>query len=453
MRGLGRWPGYAALNRPLTVLGVERRLFLLGATLAVAVWNATASLVAGGAVFAGCYGAGWLAGPQGPGYARGASRGRSLPGPVRSGQVGRRAVAPEDPGARGVRVAEELRAYEAAGSLAEELPYWGWLDDDRTCLTRSGELLAAGRIRTRSDGRPHARADRPRAWPLAAAAVGTRLRHAPPIPYAPAPQPRRGSRDKRFGRRLLVRAPAPLLPRRARPTARRLCGVVAQSGPPDGREESRTGTAVAAQATSEARRQDGNDLLGLGDRGGRGPVPGDDRRGPLARRRAHARRVARRARRIGASLRFDQPTRHVLGRSDGQRHELAARAVGTRSRAVAPEARRRAGGSLLAPVAARPSAREPPPRAVLPGRRDDHLTRMAAVDGGSGAAPDPKRAAPLLLPALLHDGARAGRPRHGGRHGRFRSGRRVGPAGSGAGRTRSRRRGLRRGFADRGAAR
>ena len=66
MRDLVRWAGYPALNRPLTVLGVERRLFLLGATLAVAVWNATASLVAGGVVFAGCYGAGWLAGRRDP---------------------------------------------------------------------------------------------------------------------------------------------------------------------------------------------------------------------------------------------------------------------------------------------------------------------------------------------------------------------------------------------------
>lgn len=66
MRGLRRWVGYAALNRPLTVLGVERRLFLLGATLAVAVWNATASLLAGSVVFAGCYGAGRLAGRKDP---------------------------------------------------------------------------------------------------------------------------------------------------------------------------------------------------------------------------------------------------------------------------------------------------------------------------------------------------------------------------------------------------
>ncbi|MDE2773484.1 MAG: VirB3 family type IV secretion system protein [Gemmatimonadota bacterium] len=66
MRGLRRWPGYAALNRPLTVLGVERRLFLLGAMLSVAVWNATTSLASGGAVFAISYGAGWFAGRKDP---------------------------------------------------------------------------------------------------------------------------------------------------------------------------------------------------------------------------------------------------------------------------------------------------------------------------------------------------------------------------------------------------
>ena len=60
-----------------------------------------------------------------------------------------------------MRVADELRAYEAAGSLAEELPYWGWLDDGRTCLTRSGELIAAGRIRPAPvDGRTPEQIDR-----------------------------------------------------------------------------------------------------------------------------------------------------------------------------------------------------------------------------------------------------------------------------------------------------
>ena len=60
-----------------------------------------------------------------------------------------------------MRVADERRAYEAAGSLAEELPYWGWLDDGRTCLTRSGELMAAGRIRPAAmDGRTPEQIDR-----------------------------------------------------------------------------------------------------------------------------------------------------------------------------------------------------------------------------------------------------------------------------------------------------
>ncbi len=60
-----------------------------------------------------------------------------------------------------MRVADERRAYEAAGSLAEELPYWGWLDDGRSCLTRSGELMAAGRIRPAvTDGRTPEQIDR-----------------------------------------------------------------------------------------------------------------------------------------------------------------------------------------------------------------------------------------------------------------------------------------------------
>ena len=55
------WRGYAVLSRPLTILGVERRFFLLAATLAAAVWNAVGSLPAGGLVFAVLYGSGWVA--------------------------------------------------------------------------------------------------------------------------------------------------------------------------------------------------------------------------------------------------------------------------------------------------------------------------------------------------------------------------------------------------------
>ena len=60
-----------------------------------------------------------------------------------------------------VSVPDELRAYEAAGSLAEELPYWGWLEDGHTCLTRSGELLTAARITPVAlDGRTPEQIDR-----------------------------------------------------------------------------------------------------------------------------------------------------------------------------------------------------------------------------------------------------------------------------------------------------
>ena len=40
----------------------------------------------------------------------------------------------------------EVRDYEAAGALADELPYWGWLDDNRTCLTRAGELVSMAQL-------------------------------------------------------------------------------------------------------------------------------------------------------------------------------------------------------------------------------------------------------------------------------------------------------------------
>ena len=45
-----------------------------------------------------------------------------------------------------MNVDQEVADYQAAGALAEEIPYWGWLDDGRTCLTRAGELLCLARL-------------------------------------------------------------------------------------------------------------------------------------------------------------------------------------------------------------------------------------------------------------------------------------------------------------------
>ena len=66
MQGAKTWRGYPALSRPLTIMGVERRWFLLSATLGLAMWNAINSLVIGGVVFAVLYGAGWWAWKQDP---------------------------------------------------------------------------------------------------------------------------------------------------------------------------------------------------------------------------------------------------------------------------------------------------------------------------------------------------------------------------------------------------
>ena len=45
-----------------------------------------------------------------------------------------------------MNVDAELADYETAGALAEEIPYWGWLEDGRTCLTRAGELVSLARL-------------------------------------------------------------------------------------------------------------------------------------------------------------------------------------------------------------------------------------------------------------------------------------------------------------------
>ena len=48
----------------------------------------------------------------------------------------------------------ERREYEAAGALAHELPYWGWLSSQPFCLTRAGELLAVAQLQPATlDGR------------------------------------------------------------------------------------------------------------------------------------------------------------------------------------------------------------------------------------------------------------------------------------------------------------
>ena len=66
MRGAKNWPGYPALSAPLTIMGVERRWFLLSAMLGLAMWNAINSLLTGGVIFLVLYGCGWFAWREDP---------------------------------------------------------------------------------------------------------------------------------------------------------------------------------------------------------------------------------------------------------------------------------------------------------------------------------------------------------------------------------------------------
>ena len=66
MRGNVSWYGHPALSRPLTILGVERRWFLLSLTLGLAIWNGANSLLAGLSIFVVLYLAGWFAWQRDP---------------------------------------------------------------------------------------------------------------------------------------------------------------------------------------------------------------------------------------------------------------------------------------------------------------------------------------------------------------------------------------------------
>ena len=66
MTGKQVWNGHPALSRPMTILGVERRWFLLSMTLGLAMWNAINSLFIGGVICITLYAAGWIAWKRDP---------------------------------------------------------------------------------------------------------------------------------------------------------------------------------------------------------------------------------------------------------------------------------------------------------------------------------------------------------------------------------------------------
>ena len=60
-QGARAWAAYPALSAPLTMMGVERRWFLLSATVGMAMWNAINSTLIGAATFCLLYAVGWWA--------------------------------------------------------------------------------------------------------------------------------------------------------------------------------------------------------------------------------------------------------------------------------------------------------------------------------------------------------------------------------------------------------
>ncbi len=60
MCGKRSWPAGRSLARPLTVLGCERRIFILSAMFAAAAFNALNSLPAGLSIFLIGYATGWF---------------------------------------------------------------------------------------------------------------------------------------------------------------------------------------------------------------------------------------------------------------------------------------------------------------------------------------------------------------------------------------------------------
>ena len=179
-----------------------------------------------------------------------------------------------------MRIGDELRAHRAAGSLAEELPYWGWLGDGRTCLTRSGELIAAGRVRpAATDGRTPEQADRVLGlWQRLLSGLGSGSRLQFHLLRRPAPMA--GAEEENASRnRGRLGAEAPRVPVPARPAAQSLRDLVARPGPAFGRHAHAAGTDVPVGRIAEAPEEGSADLSRLGDRGGGGPVP----RGPSRR--------------------------------------------------------------------------------------------------------------------------------------------------------------------------
>ena len=128
-------PVYKALHRPLTIWGVDRRLFFLSLLLGAATFNLFYSFLAGLLMAGGLYGFALWATARDPEMLR----------ILLASSKARQALRPRKARSRGrgggvvVSVGRILRDYRDAGSVNGLLALWGFVDDT-TFLTKAGHV-------------------------------------------------------------------------------------------------------------------------------------------------------------------------------------------------------------------------------------------------------------------------------------------------------------------------
>ena len=231
-----------------------------------------------------------------------------------------------------MRIADELRAYEAAGALAEELPYWGWLDDGRTCLTRSGELIAAGRLRPAAvDGRTPEQVDRVLGlWQRLLSGLSPGARFYFYLLRRPAALARAKEDNGPDIAAVSKRRRGAFLEGRVQ----RLEAYVVWSSGSGLRpvaKSTRPGPAARLTRLWKSRRKSAPTYLASEIEATAARFRAMVEAGRSLVAEHTPRRSARGRGRVPAAVGADQPPGRALGRRDGERHELAARTLGARS--------------------------------------------------------------------------------------------------------------------------
>ena len=250
----------------------------------------------------------------------------------------------------------EIADHHAAGALADELPYWGWLPDERTCLTRRGELVTLARLTpTVVDGHTPEQLDAVlNRWQRMLSGIDARTRIYFYLLRRPATFPAADTG---------LSAVADLGQRKRRAfLASRIQQIETYLAwcydpPPfysgDRPEQSTVVETLRADVDETPAESERSDLLPRTDRGRGGALSATGRRQPYARRRPHTAGDSVGTRRLPPTRRAGEQARpSTVGWGDRQRLELAAGPQRTRSGAATPAARRRARDSLLALVPA-----------------------------------------------------------------------------------------------------